>query len=95
MITQLFHRAKGTFLRIPAGVTHDFEDRSVNWRGFSILTFQAVSKKTCLRSLSGLKNMQWSDSHYTQPAAQPNAPNSAACRLARRSCSADVAWSRR
>lgn len=34
MITQLFHRAKGTFLRIPAGVTHDFENRSDELAGF-------------------------------------------------------------
>ena len=86
---------KGTFLRIPAGVTHDIENRSDELAGFLNTYIPGGFEKTCLRSLSGLKNMQWSDSHYTQPAAQPNAPNSAACRLARRSCIADVAWSRR
>jgi hypothetical protein len=73
MITQLFHRAKGTFLRIPAGVTHDIENRSDELAGFLNTYISGGFEKDMPAIVRCLKNMQWGDSHYTQPAAQPNA----------------------
>jgi hypothetical protein len=44
----------GTFLRIPAGMTHDFENRTARPAGFSMSSFLVVSNPTWRRSSSGI-----------------------------------------
>jgi uncharacterized RmlC-like cupin family protein len=48
--------AKGTFVRVPAGVITILKTQQRSARDFSIFIFRAGLKKTCLRSSTGTRS---------------------------------------
>ena len=48
------HATRGSFILVPGGVTHDFENRGETRPGCSTFRYRVRSSRTCLPSRSGL-----------------------------------------